>query len=106
MEVRVCVKHPYFITHYYHSGFSVAGEHTLLVFDYWRGEHGELAPDRQITPEKLKQAGAGESVLREIFPPNASFRLRVHGDLARIEAERRLHSRHSICRFSCSICPS
>ena len=41
------------ITHYYHSGFSVAGEHTLLVFDYWRGERGELTPEKQLTPEKL-----------------------------------------------------
>ncbi len=41
------------ITHYYHSGFSVASEHTLAVFDYWRGERGELAPDKQLTPEKL-----------------------------------------------------
>ena len=42
-----------------------------------------------LTPEKLKQAGAGESVLREFLPANAPFRLRVHGDLARIEAEPR-----------------
>ena len=40
-----------------------------------------------LTPEKLKQAGAGESVLRELLPANTPFRLRVHGDLARIEAE-------------------
>ncbi|MBR2659906.1 MAG: MBL fold metallo-hydrolase [Clostridia bacterium] len=43
------------ITHYYHSGFSVASKHTLAVFDYWRGERGELAPDRQIAPEKLAE---------------------------------------------------
>ena len=42
-----------------------------------------------LTPEKLKQAGAGEAVLREFLPANASFRLRVHGELARIEAEPR-----------------
>ena len=54
VEVRVCVEQNLLITHYYHSGFSVASERTLAVFDYWRGEHGELAPDRQITPEKLK----------------------------------------------------
>ena len=54
MEVRVCVKHPFLITHYYHSGFSVAGEHTILIFDYWRGERGELAPELQLTPEKLR----------------------------------------------------
>jgi len=40
-----------------------------------------------LTPENLKRAGAGESVLREFLPANTPFRLRVHGDLARIEAE-------------------
>ena len=43
------------ITHYYHSGFSVECGDTLLVFDYWRGEHNELKPDREITPEYLRQ---------------------------------------------------
>ena len=43
------------ITHYYHSGFSVASEKTLAVFDYWRGENEELTPDRQLTVEKLKK---------------------------------------------------
>ena len=38
MEVLVCVKHPFLITHYYHSGFSVA----------------ELTPKLQLTPEKLR----------------------------------------------------
>ena len=53
MEVRIFVEQNLLITHYYHSGFSVAGEHTLLVFDYWRGERGELTPDKQLTPEIL-----------------------------------------------------
>ena len=53
MEVRIFVEQNVLITHYYHSGFSVAGEHTLLVFDYWRGERGELTPDKQLTPETL-----------------------------------------------------
>ncbi len=44
----------FLITHYYHSGFSVAAEDMLFVFDYWRGENGELKPDRQITEEYLK----------------------------------------------------
>ena len=43
------------ITHYYHSGFSVASEHTLAVFDYWRGERNELTPEIQLTPEKLSR---------------------------------------------------
>ena len=45
---------PFQITHYYHSGFTVASEKTLLVFDYWRGEEGELDPALQLTPERLK----------------------------------------------------
>ena len=48
------MKQPFLITHFYHSGFSVAGKHTLLIFDYWRGERGELTPDIQLTPEKLR----------------------------------------------------
>ena len=48
------MKQPFLITHFYHSGFSVAGEHTLLVFDYWRGEHGELTPELELTPERLR----------------------------------------------------
>ena len=43
------------ITHYYHSGFSVASDRTLAVFDYWRGENGELTPDKQLTPARLKK---------------------------------------------------
>ena len=33
----------YLVTHYYHSGFSVACEDTMLIFDYWLGEGEELA---------------------------------------------------------------
>ena len=43
------------ITHYYHSGFSVAGDDTLVVFDYWRGEENELTPEHQLTPEKISR---------------------------------------------------
>ena len=43
------------ITHYYHSGFSVACDDILLIFDYWRGEFGELTPDREITAEELQK---------------------------------------------------
>ena len=42
------------ITHYYHSGFSVAGGDTLLVFDYWRGEEGELTEDLQLMPGRIR----------------------------------------------------
>ncbi len=43
----------YMITHYYHSGFSVSCEKTILIFDYWRGENGELEESLQLTPERL-----------------------------------------------------
>lgn len=43
------------VTYYLHSGFSVAAEDILLVFDYWTGEHGELPEEKRITPEFLKQ---------------------------------------------------
>ena len=49
------MKQKYLITHYYHSGFSVAGDDTLLVFDYWRGERGEVTEKIQLTPEMLQQ---------------------------------------------------
>ena len=44
----------FLITHYYHSGFSVANGDTLLVFDYWRGEEGELTEALQISPDALR----------------------------------------------------
>ena len=45
----------YTVTHYYHSGFSVSCDHTILVFDYWLGEEGELEKRLQLTPEKLSR---------------------------------------------------
>ena len=38
VEVHIFVEQNLLITHYYHSGFSVACRRTLAVFDYWRGE--------------------------------------------------------------------
>ena len=55
LEVCVHVEQNLLITHYYHSGFSVASQRTLLVFDYWRGEKGELTPEKQLTPAVLKK---------------------------------------------------
>ena len=49
-----------YITHYYHSGFSVAFQDLLFVFDYWRGENQELTPELQIQPEQL-------SLFRKVF---------------------------------------
>ena len=43
----------FLVTHYYHSGFSVACEDTILIFDYWLGEDGELAERYRLTPEVL-----------------------------------------------------
>ena len=54
-EVHFPMEQNLLITHYYHSGFSVASTRTLAVFDYWRGERGELTPDRELNPEKLKK---------------------------------------------------
>lgn len=36
------------VTYFHHSGFSVAVRDTLLVFDYWRGEHEELPDYAQL----------------------------------------------------------
>lgn len=43
------------ITYYHHSGFSAALDDTLLIFDYWTGEHGELPFSKRITPELLSK---------------------------------------------------
>lgn len=43
------------ITYYHHSGFSVEIGKTLLIFDYWTGEHGELPADKRITEEYLNR---------------------------------------------------
>ena len=37
------------VTFYHHSGFTVEIKDTLMVFDYWRGEHGELTAETQLT---------------------------------------------------------
>ncbi len=39
----------------------------------------------QLTPGRLRLAGAGEGILREFLPEGTAFRLRLHDDLARIE---------------------
>ena len=43
----------YLVTHYYHSGFSVACGKSILIFDYWCGEAEELPAHLQLTPEGL-----------------------------------------------------
>ena len=48
------MSHRFTITHYYHSGFSVACQDMLLVFDYWRGEEGELTPQLQLTEDDIR----------------------------------------------------
>ena len=47
------MSHQFRITHFYHSGFSIEAGDLLFVFDYWRGEKGELSGNRQILPEQL-----------------------------------------------------
>lgn len=41
------------VTYYHHSGFSVAIDRRLFVFDYWTGRSGELPEAARITPAKL-----------------------------------------------------
>lgn len=43
------------VTYYLHSGFSVALNDTLLVFDYWTGEQHELPENKRITTEFLQR---------------------------------------------------
>lgn len=43
------------VTYYLHSGFSVVLDDTLLVFDYWTGEHHELPEGKRITTDFLQR---------------------------------------------------
>ncbi|MBQ8554655.1 MAG: MBL fold metallo-hydrolase [Clostridia bacterium] len=43
------------VTYYHHSGFSVASDDVLLVFDYWLGQKRELSENLRITPDYLAQ---------------------------------------------------
>ena len=43
------------ITYYMHSGFSCAIGDTLLIFDYWLGEHGELRENKRIQIEEIRK---------------------------------------------------
>lgn len=45
----------YLVTHYYHSGFSVACDDSILIFDYWLGENQELAPKFRLTKRNLER---------------------------------------------------
>ncbi len=38
------------VTFYHNSGFTVSVKDTLLVFDYWRGEHDEVPLNMQLSP--------------------------------------------------------
>ena len=42
------------LTYYYNSGFSVQVGGTLLIFDYWEGENGALAPVNRINETYLQ----------------------------------------------------
>jgi len=42
------------VTYLHHSGFLVAIKDTLMVFDYWRGENGELSNAAQIKESEFE----------------------------------------------------
>jgi len=42
------------VTYFHHSGFSVAIGKTLLVFDYWRGENGEVNDAAALSENDFK----------------------------------------------------
>ena len=44
------------VTYYHHSGFTVAIGETLMGFDYWRGENGELTGSDQLVSLPLIHA--------------------------------------------------
>lgn len=42
------------VTYFHHSGFSVAVGDTLMVFDYWRGENGEIKDTAALSESDFK----------------------------------------------------
>jgi len=42
------------VRYHYHSGFSLAIDQDLLIFDYWTGEHNELPESVRITLDDIK----------------------------------------------------
>lgn len=42
------------VTYFHHSGFTVEIGETLMVFDYWRGENGELTEDCQLSDQDFE----------------------------------------------------
>ena len=42
------------VTFFHHAGLMVAVEDTLMVFDYWRGENGEINGENQLTERDLE----------------------------------------------------
>lgn len=42
------------VTYFHHSGFSVAVGDTLMVFDYWRGENGEVGDTAALSENDFK----------------------------------------------------
>ena len=48
MENEFAMEKTATVTYFHHSGFTVEVEDTLLVFDYWRGEHDDLPLAAQL----------------------------------------------------------
>ena len=48
-------EHQAVVTYFYNSGFSVAVGETLLIFDYWRGDAGQVPRSAWITDWELRK---------------------------------------------------
>ena len=55
LQEVLAMNHSLTVTYYHHSGFSVATEDTLLIFDYWLGEKDMLPEEKRITLEMLNR---------------------------------------------------
>lgn len=42
------------VTFFHHAGLMAAVEDTLLVFDYWRGENGEISGENELTEKDFE----------------------------------------------------
>lgn len=42
------------VTYFHHSGFMVGCDDTLMIFDYWRGEHNEISGELSLSEADFK----------------------------------------------------
>ena len=62
------------VTYFHHSGFSVAVDDTLMIFDYWRGENREINERNALTEKDMYVEILAERI--GLTPATVSFHLK------------------------------